>query len=117
MSLVGPRPVNMPEIARYGRDATFYQRIHPGITGLWQVSGRNDVTYERRVQLDRWYVRNWSLWTNIAILFKTVPVLLFRKGAYSSPVKPAAIQPPAQALGVFSCAGGQNPYFHPLMRQ
>ncbi len=82
MSLVGPRPVNMPEIARYGRDATFYQRVRPGITGLWQVSGRNDVTYERRVQLDRWYVRNWSLWTDIAILFKTVPVLLFRKGAY-----------------------------------
>jgi Undecaprenyl-phosphate galactose phosphotransferase WbaP len=82
MSLVGPRPVNMPEIARYGRDATFYQSVRPGITGLWQVSGRNDVSYERRVELDRWYVRNWSLWHDIAILFKTVPVLLFRKGAY-----------------------------------
>lgn len=82
MSLVGPRPVNMPEIARYGRDATFYQSVRPGITGLWQVSGRNDVSYERRVQLDRWYVRNWSLWHDIAILFKTVPVLLNRKGAY-----------------------------------
>ncbi|MBP7252372.1 MAG: undecaprenyl-phosphate galactose phosphotransferase WbaP [Alphaproteobacteria bacterium] len=82
MSLVGPRPVNMPEIARYGRDATFYQSVRPGITGLWQVSGRNDVSYERRVQLDRWYVRNWSLWHDIAILFKTVPVLLLRKGAY-----------------------------------
>jgi len=82
MSLVGPRPVNMPEIARYGRDATFYQSVRPGITGLWQVSGRNDVTYERRVQLDRWYVRNWSLWNDIAILFKTVPVVLFRKGVY-----------------------------------
>lgn len=82
MSLVGPRPVNMPEIARYGRDATFYQCVRPGITGLWQVSGRNDASYERRVQLDRWYVRNWSLWHDIAILFKTVPVVLLRKGVY-----------------------------------
>jgi Undecaprenyl-phosphate galactose phosphotransferase WbaP len=82
MSLVGPRPINATEVARYGRDATFYNSVCPGITGLWQVSGRNDVTYERRVQLDRWYVRNWSLWHDIAIICKTVPVLLGRKGAY-----------------------------------
>jgi Undecaprenyl-phosphate galactose phosphotransferase WbaP len=82
MSLVGPRPVNMAEIARYGRDATFYQSVRPGITGLWQVSGRNDVSYERRVELDRWYVRNWSLWHDVAILFKTIPAVLLRKGVY-----------------------------------
>ncbi|MBI1273557.1 MAG: undecaprenyl-phosphate galactose phosphotransferase WbaP [Alphaproteobacteria bacterium] len=82
MSLVGPRPINTGEVARYGRDATFYHSVRPGLTGLWQVSGRNDVSYERRVQLDRWYVRNWSLWHDIAILCKTFPVLLCRKGAY-----------------------------------
>lgn len=82
MSLVGPRPMMVSQAGIYGRDVGFYEQVRPGITGLWQISGRNDVSFERRVELDRWYVRNWTLWHDIAILFKTVPVLLLRKGAY-----------------------------------
>lgn len=82
MSLVGPRPIMANELAQYGIDMDFYRAMRPGITGLWQVSGRNSVSYERRVQLDRWYISNWSLWLDIAILCKTVPVVLFRKGAF-----------------------------------
>ena len=81
MSLVGPRPVTQAEVLRYGEDAEYYLAAKPGITGLWQVSGRNDTTYLRRVQLDAWYVKNWSLWADIAIIFKTIPVLVTRKGA------------------------------------
>lgn len=54
----------------------------PGMTGLWQVSGRNDVDYEKRVYFDSWYVKNWSLWNDIVILFKTISVVLKRDGAY-----------------------------------
>jgi Undecaprenyl-phosphate galactose phosphotransferase WbaP len=82
MSLVGPRPVVEKEIARYGDEAAYYLLAKPGMTGLWQVSGRNDTDYARRVFLDAWYVRNWSLWYDIAILFKTVGVVLRRDGAY-----------------------------------
>ncbi|WP_339831327.1 undecaprenyl-phosphate galactose phosphotransferase WbaP [uncultured Parvibaculum sp.] len=81
MSLVGPRPVTYPEVLRYGEDAEYYLSAKPGITGLWQVSGRNDTTYLRRVQLDAWYVKNWSLWQDIAIMFKTLPAVLLRQGA------------------------------------
>lgn len=82
MSLVGPRPITTAEIEKYGDDIGFYYSVKPGITGLWQVSGRNDVSYERRVELDGWYSRNWSLWLDIVILLKTVPALLLRKGSY-----------------------------------
>lgn len=82
MSLVGPRPVVSAEIERYGESAAYYMQVRPGITGLWQVSGRNDTTYAERVSLDSWYVKNWSLWYDIAILFKTVDVVIRRKGAY-----------------------------------
>ena len=82
MSLVGPRPMMANQAEMYGADVTLYQQVRPGITGLWQVSGRNELSFEKRVELDRWYVSNWTLWHDIAILFKTVPVLLFRKGAY-----------------------------------
>ena len=82
MSLVGPRPVIQAELERYGDDVTYYLEACPGVTGLWQVSGRNDVDYETRVYLDAWYVKNWSLWTDISILFKTVKVVLRRDGAY-----------------------------------
>ncbi|TNF61208.1 MAG: UDP-phosphate galactose phosphotransferase, partial [Burkholderiales bacterium] len=82
MSLVGPRPIVRDELARYGDDAQYYLMVRPGITGLWQVSGRNDVDYEQRVYLDTWYVKNWSLWYDIAILFKTLRVVLRRQGAY-----------------------------------
>ncbi|MDD3288221.1 MAG: undecaprenyl-phosphate galactose phosphotransferase WbaP [Alphaproteobacteria bacterium] len=82
MSLVGPRPIIIAETDKYYSDIAHYYRVRPGITGLWQVSGRNDVTYARRVQMDSWYVRNWSLWHDIAIICKTFPVLLNRSGAY-----------------------------------
>lgn len=82
MSLVGPRPVVPEELERYGDAAPLYLEAKPGITGLWQVSGRSDTTYAERVSLDAWYVRNWSLWYDIAILLKTVRVVLDRRGAY-----------------------------------
>lgn len=82
MSLVGPRPIVAGEVPKYANDIAHYYRVSPGITGLWQVSGRNDVSYEERVQMDSWYVRNWSLWHDVAILVKTIPALLGRNGAY-----------------------------------
>lgn len=82
MSLVGPRPVVQDELERYGDDVAYYLLAKPGMTGLWQVSGRNDVDYETRVYFDSWYVKNWSLWTDITILFKTITVLTNRQGAY-----------------------------------
>lgn len=82
MSLVGPRPVVQAELERYGEDLVYYLLAKPGMTGLWQVSGRNDVDYETRVYFDSWYVKNWSLWTDIAILFKTISVVMARRGAY-----------------------------------
>ncbi|MGR2854705.1 undecaprenyl-phosphate galactose phosphotransferase WbaP [Erwinia sp. 1181_3] len=82
MSLVGPRPVVEDELSRYAGDVDYYLMAKPGMTGLWQVSGRNDVDYEIRVYLDSWYVKNWSLWHDIVILFKTVAVVLKRDGAY-----------------------------------
>jgi UDP-galactose-lipid carrier transferase len=81
MSLVGPRPIVEAEIVRYGRDIDHYYDARPGMTGLWQVSGRSDTSYQRRVQLDVWYVKNWSLWHDIAILLKTVPAVLSKDGA------------------------------------
>ena len=81
MSLVGPRPIVPAEIARYGGDIDYYYEAKPGITGLWQVSGRNETSYARRVKLDVWYVRNWTLWHDIAILFKTIPAVFLRRGA------------------------------------
>lgn len=82
MSLVGPRPVIRAELAKYGDDVDYFLMVRPGMTGLWQVSGRNDVDYDTRVYLDTWYVKNWSLWYDIAILFKTIKVVLRRDGAY-----------------------------------
>jgi Undecaprenyl-phosphate galactose phosphotransferase WbaP len=76
MSLVGPRPVVLAELERYGGDVVYYLMAKPGMTGLWQVSGRNDVDYDTRVYFDAWYVKNWSLWTDIAILFKTISVVM-----------------------------------------
>lgn len=82
MSLVGPRPIVAKEIERYGNYIEDYYLVKPGMTGYWQVSGRNDVDYQERVQMDTWYVRNWSLWQDIVILIKTVKVVLGRDGAY-----------------------------------
>jgi undecaprenyl-phosphate galactose phosphotransferase len=81
MSLVGPRPIVSREICRYADDIAYYYDTRPGITGLWQVSGRNDTSYARRVELDRWYVKNWSLWQDLAILARTVPAVLSGRGA------------------------------------
>lgn len=81
MSLVGPRPIVSDEIRRYGKFFHEYRRCRPGITGRWQVSGRNDVDYPTRVQLDRDYANRWSLISDIAILFKTVYVVIQKKGA------------------------------------
>ena len=82
MSLVGPRPIVTAELERYGDYVNLYLQVLPGVTGLWQVSGRNDTTYTERVNLDAWYVQNWSVWYDIAILFKTINVVINRRGAY-----------------------------------
>jgi Undecaprenyl-phosphate galactose phosphotransferase WbaP len=82
MSLVGPRPIVDAEVEKYGRDFELYTCVRPGISGLWQVSGRNDTTYEQRVALDSYYVRNWSPWMDIYILIKTIGVIVRGQGAY-----------------------------------
>lgn len=82
MSLVGPRPIVKDEIEKYGQYINDYYLIRPGMTGFWQVSGRNNVDYDSRVQMDSWYVRNWSFWQDVVILFKTIEVVLMRRGAY-----------------------------------
>ena len=82
MSLVGPRPIIKAELERYNDEVDYYLLSKPGMTGIWQVSGRSDVDYETRVYLDAWYVKNWSMWNDIAILFKTISVVLKKDGAY-----------------------------------
>jgi exopolysaccharide production protein ExoY len=82
MSVVGPRPIVFDEVPLYGADIDFYFCARPGLTGIWQVSGRNDATYSRRVALDRRYVENWSLWTDLAVVIKTVPAVLTARNAY-----------------------------------
>jgi Undecaprenyl-phosphate galactose phosphotransferase WbaP len=82
MSLVGPRPIVAAEIERYGDKFKYYEQVPPGISGLWQVSGRNDVDYEQRVNLDAYYVRNRSIWMNLHIIIRTFLVVLRRDGAY-----------------------------------
>jgi undecaprenyl-phosphate galactose phosphotransferase len=81
MSLVGPRPIIDDEVARYAADIATYCAVRPGLTGLWQVSGRSQTSYARRVQLDVSYVRNWSLLRDLSILLRTVPAVLLRRGA------------------------------------
>jgi Undecaprenyl-phosphate galactose phosphotransferase WbaP len=82
MSLVGPRPIVDAEICKYDRRFAAYCSVLPGITGLWQVSGRSDTSYEERVELDSYYARNHSLWLDFYILLMTIKVVLFRQGAY-----------------------------------
>jgi Undecaprenyl-phosphate galactose phosphotransferase WbaP len=81
MSLVGPRPILEDEVSYFGDALRDYLSVRPGLTGLWQVSGRNATSFLRRVYWDRWYVRNWSLWSDIVILVKTPFVLLTGHGA------------------------------------
>lgn len=82
MSLVGPRPLLARELPDYAESIVLYRMVRPGITGMWQVSGRSITTFSDRATLDAWYVRNWSLWYDLVILFKTVKVVLRREGAY-----------------------------------
>ncbi len=82
MSMVGPRPVVADELDKYGDNLFYYVESKPGLTGLWQVSGRSDVTYRQRVHLDSWYVRNWSLWCDLVIMIKTPKAVLKGFGAY-----------------------------------
>ncbi|MEL6643462.1 MAG: sugar transferase [Pseudomonadota bacterium] len=82
MSLVGPRPVVAAELSRYGAAARHYVTARPGITGLWQVSGRSDVGYAERVAYDVRYVTGWSLLGDVVILLRTLPAVLGAKGSY-----------------------------------
>jgi len=82
MSIVGPRPIVSAEVRRYANDFDAYAATRPGITGLWQVMGRSDCTYEERVSLDVAYVRNWSLLRDCFIVAKTFIVVFARKGSY-----------------------------------
>ena len=82
MSLVGPRPIVDNEVEKYSRFFQLYLRVRPGLTGLWQVSGRNNTTYDARVQLDMYYVRNWSLWLDYFILLRTIRTVMFREGSF-----------------------------------
>lgn len=81
MSLVGPRPFLPEQLEMYGQGLTLYFRVKPGITGLWQVSGRNHTSFARRTELDVHYVMNWSIWLDIYILTRTVWVVLRQDGA------------------------------------
>jgi Undecaprenyl-phosphate galactose phosphotransferase WbaP len=82
MSMVGPRPIVEEEIHYYNDCYNLYTRVKPGLTGLWQVSGRNDMSYQQRVSLDEYYVNNWSIWLDFFILFQTIKAVLTGKGAY-----------------------------------
>jgi Undecaprenyl-phosphate galactose phosphotransferase WbaP len=82
MSLVGPRPIIREEIHKYGQAFELYTQVRPGLTGLWQVSGRSNLTYDERVRLDAYYVRNWSVWLDIVIILRTFLAVLTGRGAY-----------------------------------
>lgn len=82
MSLVGPRPVVEDELELYEAAAIYYLQTRPGLTGLWQVSGRNDVSYETRVAFDTHYVRNWSLASDLVIVARTIPAVCLSRGSY-----------------------------------
>jgi len=82
MSVVGPRMISPEEVANYEQWGINLLTMRPGITGLWQVSGRSDVSYEERVRLDMHYIRNWSIWLDLKLLLSTIPAVLSRRGAY-----------------------------------
>ena len=82
MSLVGPRMISPEEMAMYKQFDMNLLTVHPGITGLWQVSGRSDISYDERVRLDMYYIRNWSIWLDLQLLFQTIPAVLKGRGAY-----------------------------------
>jgi exopolysaccharide biosynthesis polyprenyl glycosylphosphotransferase len=82
MSLVGPRMISPPEMAEYGKWGMNLLTVKPGMTGLWQVGGRSDLSYEERVRMDMHYIRNWSIWLDLQLLMRTIPAVLRAKGAY-----------------------------------
>ena len=82
MSIVGPRPVVQDELELYDQAAVYYLQSRPGLTGLWQISGRNDVSYAARVAFDTHYVQNWSLLRDFSIVAKTIPAVCFSRGSY-----------------------------------
>ncbi|HEX7022216.1 MAG TPA: sugar transferase, partial [Trueperaceae bacterium] len=82
MSLVGPRPIVDDETHKYGEAYELYKMVRPGMAGYWQVRGRSDTDYDQRVELDSFYVRNWSVWLDIAILSEVPGIVLAGRGAY-----------------------------------
>lgn len=82
MSFIGPRPVTKPELEKYGKKADYILSVKPGLSGMWQISGRSETSYEERVTLDSYYIQNWSVWLDMWIILKTVFVVLKGKGAY-----------------------------------
>jgi undecaprenyl-phosphate galactose phosphotransferase len=81
MSLVGPRPLLPRELGRYGPSIVNYGKARPGITGLWQINGRSASTFQHRIAMDLWYVRNWSVWYDFVILLRTIRVVFKQEGA------------------------------------
>ena len=81
MSIIGPRPIVTEEIQYYGDKFPVFSSVKPGITGLWQVSGRSNTSYNARVKLDEYYVMNWSIWLDYYIFLKTIQVVMIRNGA------------------------------------
>jgi lipopolysaccharide/colanic/teichoic acid biosynthesis glycosyltransferase len=82
MSLVGPRMITKAELDMYDKWDTNLQTVPPGITGLWQVSGRSDISYDERVRLDMQYIRNWTIWLDLQLILQTFPAVLMGRGAY-----------------------------------
>jgi len=82
MSIVGPRMISPGEADKYGKWKMNLLTVKPGITGMWQISGRSDVTYAERVRLDMQYIRNYSFWLDLMILFRTIPAVIKGRGAY-----------------------------------
>jgi lipopolysaccharide/colanic/teichoic acid biosynthesis glycosyltransferase len=82
MSLVGPRMISPEEISMYNKWDINLLTVRPGLTGLWQVSGRSDVAYDERVRLDMYYIRNWSIWIDLQLILQTIPAVLRGRGAY-----------------------------------
>lgn len=82
MSLVGPRPVLYEELQLFNEGSDYYLEVKPGITGLWQISGRSDIDFQKRVELESWYVKNYSLWLDITVIIRTIKVVLTKAGAY-----------------------------------
>jgi exopolysaccharide biosynthesis polyprenyl glycosylphosphotransferase len=82
MSMVGPRMISPEEVSMYKQFDMNLLTVLPGITGLWQVSGRSDISYDERVRLDMYYVRNWSIWLDLQLLYQTIPAVLKGRGAY-----------------------------------